>query len=154
MRIPKSFRLAGHEISVEIKDLTPDEGDHDFGESCFETDTIGLDKGNTTIQMGDAFWHEFVEQINGLWELGLSHQTIQALGLGLHQGVTTAKFEEKMSEKNKQQMELARLRFCVMRKEEELRITRRDLRAARADVEMLIEKLGEEKAKRWSGNAT
>lgn len=84
MPLPKRIQIAGHSIKVQrpsnLKAVNSEYGYFDP-----DTLTIYIDAGLEGDHEGELLWHETLEAINILFELGLEHRNIQTLGVLLHQ---------------------------------------------------------------------
>lgn len=84
MPVPKAIKIAGHRIAIKRpKNLKSVNSEYGY----FDPDsmTIYIDAGVEGDHEGELFFHEAIEAANVLFELGLPHQTIQILGVVLHQ---------------------------------------------------------------------
>jgi len=84
MQIPKSIKVNGYIIKVEIvKNLYRDKGQR--GQYDSNIQVIQLDFNNTHQQNEEVLIHELLECIFSLYDYGLEHSFITALGICLHQ---------------------------------------------------------------------
>ena len=89
-RIPKSFQIAGLEISVVYREL-----DDCFGQFDPVKLQIVIGTGNTKSVQAETFWHEVIEALNFFSEAGLEHKSIQVMGMLLHQVVDSFSYKNK-----------------------------------------------------------
>jgi len=80
MKLPKQIKIGG--LTYKINFI---EGLTDCGSTHFDTQTILINKGQTEERQVSALIHEIIECENELYDLNLSHQTIQTLEAGLFQ---------------------------------------------------------------------
>lgn len=84
MALPKKIQVAGHAIRVERpKNLKAVNSEYGYFDP--DTLTIYIDAGLEGDHEGELLFHELIEAANILFELSLPHQTIQILGVLLHQ---------------------------------------------------------------------
>jgi hypothetical protein len=91
LKIPASFRLLGHEITVEWKSkLTADDGESVYGLWIPDDNKIMLTEECRDKSVGEeTFCHEVMEAINCILEMEYPHHEIQQLGAAWHQILTT-----------------------------------------------------------------
>lgn len=82
MKIPKTVKIGGHTIKVEIKKLR---GGID-GESDTSTNTISIEEGLPPSQRGATFIHEALHMMNATWsEYREGHIFLESLSQQIYQ---------------------------------------------------------------------
>lgn len=87
MKIPETFKMGGHTIKVVNDDLLV--ARRRLGECYRDSLRIHLDKTLPESQQLETFVHEVVELASSMFDLNLQHQTVQTLGVALHQAFTS-----------------------------------------------------------------
>lgn len=90
LHIPEITTIGGHEIQI-VYDEKVDEYADCFGLYDSSTDKITLNPGVSNAQLEETYIHELIEACNKLFDLKMDHQTIQTLGVGMHQALTTGR---------------------------------------------------------------
>jgi len=90
LQIPELTTIGGHEIQI-VYDEKLDEYADCFGLFDATTCKITLDPAVGNSQLEETYIHELIEACNRLFDLKMDHQTIQTLGVGLHQALTTGR---------------------------------------------------------------
>jgi hypothetical protein len=91
LRIPAEFRLLGHTIPVLFEHI---EGG-DYGTWDTEDFYVALNENMKGTIVGETYCHEIIEAMNDIMELHIDHATIQRLGAGLHQILTTSYYPRR-----------------------------------------------------------
>ena len=89
VKLPKNVQLGGHTIPNRRKKLAKYAG-------YFEPDTltIVIDSDATPSIAWETLYHEIIDALNWLGEYNLPHQTIQQLGVWLHQAVESMELKQ------------------------------------------------------------
>jgi len=84
MGLPDKLKIAGFEIPVtERKELARQASI--FGAFDPMKMTIGIEKDLCDQNKSEVLMHEVIEAINSIYDLGMSHNAIQVLGVTLRQ---------------------------------------------------------------------
>lgn len=78
MKLPEKIKIGGQEYKIELVDSLADSGS-----TTFTTQKILINSNQNSDRQKTALVHECVETLNELYDLNLSHQTIQTLEAGI-----------------------------------------------------------------------
>lgn len=85
-KIPKEVDIGPHTIPVKIQHLDDNAGEYHFGDM-----EIRISDGMKETAQHETYWHEIVEAVNHIYELGLPHRSIQILGAGIAQAIKSSR---------------------------------------------------------------
>ena len=90
MKIPKSFQIGGHTMTVVLKvGMRSDE--RAVGMWRDRAQQVWIDPGEPRSQQEETFVHEVFEAISGVYDLKLDHNVIQTMAVAFHQVLTSSK---------------------------------------------------------------
>lgn len=85
MAIAKSINIMGHIFKVEFRQRAKKDGSDHPGSVNFSEQRIWLEEDTHLQEKESSFLHEILETINAYQKLGLKHNTISLLEIGLYQ---------------------------------------------------------------------
>jgi len=92
MKIPQKIKIGGHYFEViKSKELMTESGRH--GDCIFNTNKIEINDNAKPDIMGAVLLHEILEALDYMYELGLEHNKIKTLEVGLYQVLKDNKFK-------------------------------------------------------------
>lgn len=83
MKIPKKIKISGHVL--KIKEVAELDNNQNLGRYTMSKNEILLDKNSDVQQKESTFFHEIIEALNSMYEIGLKHRDISTLENSLYQ---------------------------------------------------------------------